>query len=277
MSNLVRVFDGGVAPTAPIVFNYTGGIQSYTIPKKGTYQLEVWGAQGGGTYDSYQPQDAEGGYGGYSKGNVFLNRNEIIYIVVGGKGTQAKAFTDGGYNGGGTGAGRPEVYAFEGASGGGATHIGKQNALLKNTSVSNLFIVAGGGGGGSRYFNEHDQTTDAQRGGTGGGTNGGNGGGAGGVYGDGGLGGLQTQRGNTGGTDSAHIGTYGQGGGRTSYQSGGATCGGGGGYYGGNAGFWEHTAGGGGSGYIGGCISGTTSMSNGVRQGNGYARITYIG
>lgn len=50
--------------------------------------------------------------------------------------------------------------------------------------------------------------------------------------------------------------------------------GGGGGWYGGGGGLGSQGSGGGGSGYIGGVSNG--SMQNGVREGNGYAKITWM-
>ena len=74
-------------------FAYTGGIQTFTAPKTGIYQLETWGAQGGNAEDSENELTARGGYGAYAKGEVLLVQGETIYIGVGGQS---------GYNGGGT-------------------------------------------------------------------------------------------------------------------------------------------------------------------------------
>ena len=130
-------------------YSYTGRMQSFKALVPGTYQLKVYGAQGG-TAVGYA-----GGKGGYSVGNVSLTENQTIYIGVGGSGAT--------FNGGGS--------AYSGASGsaagGGGTHIGKTNAEISGTTKANLFIVAGGGGGG--YYNG----TGCQ-GGAGGGTSGGN-------------------------------------------------------------------------------------------------------
>ena len=49
-------------PTAGTAFGYTGGIQTFTAPVSGTYQLTAYGAQGGNS-----PGRVEGGYGGYAK------------------------------------------------------------------------------------------------------------------------------------------------------------------------------------------------------------------
>ena len=216
-------------------YGYTGGVQSFTVPASctGTYKLEVWGAAGVTT------DRGDGGAGGYSVGYANLTGGQILYVVVGGMNS--------GYNGGG---GSHGTYP----TGGGATHIGTVNAILPNTPVANLYIVAGGGGAGG----DPNQAW-GYHGGSGGGT-------VGGSANIGGTGGSQTGGGG-GNVNGCNPGTYGQGG----------NPGGGGGFYGGGGApwGWQQGAGGGGSGYIGGVTSG--SMSNGVQPGDGYARITYIG
>ena len=56
-------------------FDYTGAVQSITLPK-GIYKLECWGAQGGNgcTDNSYT-----GGKGGYSIGTISLNTKITLY------------------------------------------------------------------------------------------------------------------------------------------------------------------------------------------------------
>lgn len=250
----------------PVTFYYTGGIQSYTVTKTGIYQLEVWGAQSGGRGTNV------GNKGGYAKGNVRLTKDDVIYIVVGGRGGAGgyphnSTYTaHGGYNGGGsttTTATGDDNWPNTGGGGGGATHIGKTNAILKNTPVADLFIVAGGAG----------SAWGVGSGGAGGGLTGGNGSSeTGGVSGTGGGGGTQT----TGGTSavSGGQGSYGQGGSCTFTNN--VGHGGGGGYYGGGAGYGAGGDGGGGSGYTDGCINGTTSMESGVRSGDGQAKITWV-
>ncbi len=230
---------------SPAEYGYTGGVQTFTVSPgcSGIYQLEVWGAQGGqakGNQYHFSP-----GNGGYSQGYVQLADNTTLYVVVGGAG----GASGGGYNGGGSSSG-------EGGGGGGATHIGKTNSLLSGTPKGNLYIAAGGGGGaGASHISNY-----YHNGGSGGGTNGGNA--------------LCSPGGSScanGGTQSGGAG-YGVGGSVTVNYNG---AGGGGGLYGGNAGgnYNGGVGGGGGSGYIDGVIGG--SMQNGVRTGNGYARITY--
>ena len=164
-----------------IVFNYdyTGREEIWTVPISGHYKLEVWGAQGGSS--SYNSSKAEGGYGGYSVGTIYLNQGETFYINVGGKGnsvtynqTSADISYDSstGYNGGGYSG----VYNDNSshAGGGGATSIAKESGLLSQlkNSVSNIVIVAGGGGGASTHAS---YPSYSGTGGSGGGYTGGNG------------------------------------------------------------------------------------------------------
>lgn len=245
-------------------FDYTGSVQSFTIPCAGTYNLEVWGAQGGQGYGSKQ---GAGGKGGYASGSVSLSKDTVLYIGVGGAGAGGiNGTATGGYNGGGNGIGTNGSTA---GGGGGGTHIGKSNATIANTSKENLYIVAGGGGGGGSLFG--DYTSFANTGGVGGGTTGGDAA-AYGVY---GRGGSQTSGGASAGAYMQVAGTYGKGGnmGDAGGYPGG---GGGGGLYGGSSGAYYNgaTGGGGGSGYIDGVTNG--SMTNGQREGNGYASITLV-
>lgn len=125
-------------------FDYTGAVQSITLPK-GIYKLECWGAQGGNgcTDNSYT-----GGKGGYSIGTISLNTKITLYIYVGGRGVSSEAsgsgaIRAGGFNGGGSG--RDWSSTNHGGSGGaGATDI-----RINQDSFYARVIVAGGGGGAS--------------------------------------------------------------------------------------------------------------------------------
>ena len=247
---------GGSTPTGTVYnYGYTGGLQTFTAPSAGSYQLEVWGAQGGN--DTWaQANVPHGGKGGYSKGTVNLNAGETIYIGVGGKGADTMS-TGGSFNGGGQAGGH-------GSGGGGATHMAKANGLLPTlgSSVSSILLIAGGGGG-----LDYGGKKDAD-GGYGGGLT------AGTPY---GISSMATQY-------SGYA--FGQGqpiDGAT--QSGG----GGGGYYGGFIGVSvdQTSYGSGGSGYIGG-VTGGQSIAGNLSQpaplggtqvgqtGNGFAKITVL-
>jgi len=224
--------------SVPIVtYNYTGGAQTYTAPRAGTFQFQVYGAAGG-----------NGGNGGYAIGNYSLSANQVINIYVGGAGNAGATNRSGGWNGGG---GVNAAYSDgNNGTGGGGTDI-----RVGGTALGNRVIVAGGGGGGV------------------GGTIStvGHGGGISGTAATGNASYPGTANGGTqsaGGTGTRANGALGVGG--TS-----ARAGGGGGYYGGGVSGGTGYYGGGGSGYTGGVSSG--SMSNGSRAGNGAAVITFVG
>ena len=119
------------------LFSFKGSTESFTVPVDGTYTLECWGAGAK--------------HGGKSEGNYQAQKNQILYICVGGRGTDGSTSVEGvgGYNGGGNGGWSPG-YTM-GGGGSGATHICLQDGLLKDlkTAYDNnqLLMVAGGQGG----------------------------------------------------------------------------------------------------------------------------------
>ena len=137
----------------------------YTAAKTGTYKVETWGAQGG--YG--KPNGNRGGFGGYSVGNIKINSGDKIYIYVGGQGgtstnIAAKYKTSGGYNGGGYGISTSGKY---GSGGGGATHIAYQSGLLQTleNNKDKIIIVSGGGGSGFNHFRDDLSTIGGSAGG----------------------------------------------------------------------------------------------------------------
>ena len=119
------------------LFSYKGSTESFTVPANGTYTLECWGA----------------GHskGGKSLGDYQAPKNQILYICVGGQGTNSLSNGTnglGGYNGGGNG-GVGEGY-WGGSGGSGATHICLQDGVLKDLKNAydnnQLLMVAGGQG-----------------------------------------------------------------------------------------------------------------------------------
>ena len=120
------------------LFEYKGSTESFTVPVNGTYTLECWGAGHS--------------QGGKSEGDYHATKNQILYICVGGKGTEGNWSVTGvgGYNGGGHGGGTNGYYTH-GSGGSGATHICLQDGVLKdlkNAYENNqLLMVAGGQGG----------------------------------------------------------------------------------------------------------------------------------
>jgi hypothetical protein len=232
-----------VSKTIPVAnFDYTGDVQSYTVPLTGTYKLEVWGAQGG----------AQGGKGGYVYGKVEIAQNTILYLYIGASGTYKDGYNayytyTAGYNGGGAGQ----------VGGGGATHIAtaKRGVLSNYASYQDEVLIVAGGGGASD---------------------------GGDIAGDGGglTGGASSQGKATGGTQTSggngyQSGSFGQGG--NAYNGSGSAGGGGGGWYGGgSSSVKDNYGGGGGSGHINTNYITNGDMQNGVRSGNGYATITFV-
>lgn len=273
-------------------FAYTGKEQIFTVPINGTYKIETWGAQGGSICSNSNcdilETNAYGGYGGYSVGHIMLNVNDVLYVNVGGAGSNIASVNSssiGGYNGGADSLSNSDT---RWGGGGGATHVAVISGELKDIGLSNInkILVAAGGGGGGGQFSTHYNI-------------GGSGGGYIGNTGNGnapGSGGTQSAGGNGGGTKNIINGSFGLGGGSLSNTA----SGGGGGLYGGGTGYQYGSSAGGGSGYIGNsiltdkymyCYNCTTSdvestktytttcaeetpTENCAKIGNGYVRIT---
>ena len=128
------------------LFSYKGSTESFTVPVDGTYTLECWGA---GVSQ-----------GGKSQGDYQAPKDKILYICVGGKGTEGDRdnIGIGGYNGGGNGGtavinkkGQP---LKRGDGGSGATHICLKNGVLKDLKTAyenNQLLMVAGGQGGAQY------------------------------------------------------------------------------------------------------------------------------
>ncbi len=234
-----------------VSFQYTGTQQQWSVPAGATnIRFFVYGASG-----------ARGGGGGSVTG-VLNNLPSILYLYVGGQGSQGRN-ASGGYNGGGDAGGNR---GNEG-SGGGASDIRSAHAL------SSRIVVAGGGGGGGGYSGAAGAAgggLEAAAGGSG--------------QGGGGGGGTQVSGGGAGysnGGSSGTAGTLGQGGtGGISWNAGGG--GGGGGFYGGGGGGADDNdccadggGGGGGSSYANSSFTQNVAHAAGVNSGHGRIEIHY--
>lgn len=163
------IFIGKNVPTSSTSYEYlyTGTVQEFVVPYTGKYKIELWGAQGGAElrYNTISHENwVNGGYGGYTKGVIALEKGETLYIYVGeagsigtngnnsestvGQGARAT------FNGGGAGgnAGGSESLPYHdysgGNSGGGATDVRLMSGSWDNvTSLRSRIMVAGGGGG----------------------------------------------------------------------------------------------------------------------------------
>lgn len=250
-------------------YNYTGAVQTFTVPVcVNTLTMEVWGAQGGIDISS-------GGWdnnlGGYASAVFTVTPGQVMTIYVGGQ----PSSTVGGFNGGGSGY-PSTMFAGMGRGGGGATDIRTGGTAL----TDRILVAGGGGGGGSDIYGNW--------------VIGGGGGGLVGVQGfnyDGGCAGSQpgTQIGSGPGICAGVLNTnvsggFGFGGDALAICGDGFGCGsasgsgeagygGGGGWYGGSGGS-SNFGGSGGSGYV--SPSGNNvSFGTAVKPNNGQARISY--
>jgi hypothetical protein len=138
-------------------FGYTGAVQTFVAPTDGVYELEAWGSRGGDGISSGDNKQGLGGLGGYTKGEIFIEANQVIYIYVGNEGTNnytpnRKAV--GGWNGGGDGSQDNIGDGREASgSGGGATDFRLFDGPWNDpVSLNSRIMVAGGGGGGGGYY-----------------------------------------------------------------------------------------------------------------------------
>lgn len=115
----------GTKNTGNLQFGYTGARQTFKAPVDGYYHFDVHGAQGGTSR-----KGGSGGRGAYAKADVYLRKDEVVYLYVGGMGTNPK----GGYNGGGK--------AAPGAGGGGGMST---VSLSANSAAAPSNYVASGG------------------------------------------------------------------------------------------------------------------------------------
>lgn len=271
----------------------TQGVQLWTVPESGTYEITAAGAAGGNN-TQVSPNRA-GGYGAVLTTRVSLVKSDILAIVVG-------------QVGGNRGAGPTNNYC--GGSGGGGSFV------YNNSSIS-YYVVAGGGGGAAasgsnlltsqttahgKYDTTFGSTVTIAGSFSAAGGTGGNGGGkssrgilfagpGAGILSDGassnGLQGFSRLGGWLGGYTTTNSnftvpGGFGGGGGagdgsnNTSYANfcwaagGGGYSGGGGG---GNGGAGDGQYGGGGGSYYAGTFMSGTSGTN---TGNGYVTITKV-
>jgi hypothetical protein len=292
-------------------FEFNSGVQQFRAPFTGNYFFEAWGAQGGDVYSTYWKETFKGGYGGYSCGTKFLNKGEMVFVVVGQQGMHSvTSYT---YNGGGR-SNPSTSCSTQTASGGGCTHFALVSGVLKDLTNHRHFVLIVASGGGGAYTRMCNEVSDS------GSMSGGNGGGivgtspeyfkrgrytltvpTGGNQSRGGISSTSWYENTIDSTTKAYNGDFGVGGiYHTDYGFGG----GGSGWYGGASGQWR--AGAGGSGYLSiylsnhgkymkhmacfNCststsesdytisvdVNSTEAISDVAKSGNGFARITLI-
>lgn len=133
-------------------FSYTGAIDSFKVPISGIYKMVLAGA-GGGEKRPYSSSPYPG-KGGTTTCYAKLNKGDILYIVVGGRGgTNTGSYgtytAKGGYNGGAKTSCTVSQGSTTVTGGGGATHVATVSGLLSQLSSNkdSIIAVAGGGGG----------------------------------------------------------------------------------------------------------------------------------
>ena len=211
------------------VYSYTGATQTHVVSAGVTFvRIIATGAAGGGNGGTSNP-----GLGGTAEAIYPVTPGESLSVEVGGVGDDVNVGTgDGGYNGGGDGAG-----IINNGGGGGASDV-RQGG----TAITDRLIVGGGGGAAGFSTGRHGGHAGWPDGAT-----------------DGGSGvGTQTAGGAGGGlTDVGYPGGLGYGG----EGGGGGSRGGGGG-----AGYYGAGGGGGKSGfgsYLGGASGGSSYVGTG--------------
>lgn len=134
-------------------YTYVGYGETWDVTHNGNYKIELWGASGGlSLMDGVLGSNA--GKGGYASGTIYLRRNDILYVYVGGQGANATIGSNaaGGYNGGGLGTWDGTDNEASGG-GGGATDIRLIDGEWNDSeSLASRIIVAGGGGGSSYNY-----------------------------------------------------------------------------------------------------------------------------
>lgn len=253
------------AKTKTETFNFTGALQTFTVPVGVTHIfVEANGAQGGtGATGGNASSGGTGGLGSSASGVLNVTPGQVLNVFVGGQGVAPAGGFNGGGNGGSTNAG----------GGGGASDV-----RLGGIAESNRILIAGGGGGGGRAG---CQTTGIN-GGAGGGPNGANGadspnGGAGrgATQATGGAAGIGCAGflGQPGGTATTGTGANG-GAGQSCCCSGAPSVPGGGG---GGGGFLGGGGGGGGSAGTTSCSGNDKGAGGGGAGGSNFADPAFIG
>lgn len=253
-------FRGSLRAQTSTTFNYTGAVQTYTVPCGVTsVTVDVVGAQGG----NWNSPVVSGGMGGRAQGTIAVTNGQVLYIYVGKQaqaGSGCTGYPGGGNSGGGAQGGDGALSGCGGDGGGGSSDI--RTVSGSTTAALNSRLVVGAGGGGAAY-----NCYGGDYGGVGGGTTGGAGYScSGSTY----VGSPGTPTaGGAGGSGGGASGGFGYGGAAyVSYYGGG----GGGGWYGGGG---SYSGGGaGGSSYTGGTGVTGGSTTAGYRSGDGYVIIT---
>jgi len=150
-------FNYDVADNVNEIEQISDHVYKWTCPANGIYELEAWGASGGGA-----TSNSRKGYGGYTAGEIKLLQNDTLYIYLGEHGNIDLVENPATFNGGGLGkSGHTkhsdalcadpddiEYIEYKTGSGGGASDFRLISGNWNDTnSLESRILVAGGGGG----------------------------------------------------------------------------------------------------------------------------------
>ncbi len=247
---------------AVVVFSYTGGAQTWTVPAAvSTVTVATWAAAGGGS--NAEGKQFPGGGGGYARGTFAVSTGDQLTILVGQGGQLSSSGKISAYPNGG----KPGLRGGYTMGGGGG------RSAVTRAGVEMVVAGAGGGAGGTGW-----SSGTPTSGGGGGGPSGGDGSaanpggnnaacaGKGATQSGGGSGGSCNSGGWGGPAGGA--GSKNKGGDGGDFSSQGNSPGGGGdGYYGGGAAAL-HAGGGGGSAYTHPTLVTDAKLVSGAQNGN---------
>jgi hypothetical protein len=150
-----------------LTYQYSGSIQSFTVPAGFSGQVDVylWGGGGGGGGNDSHPGGCGAG-GNFVYNSIQINAGDVIELLVG-QGGQAGASGATGYGGGAGGLSFTNTsnYSFNGGNGGDAGPVGSSGAggggggatvVLINGTPRVIGGGGGGGGGGGNFSNGID-------------------------------------------------------------------------------------------------------------------------
>lgn len=121
-------------------FAFTGGLQTFTVPKDGEYVIKAVGASGSGGNTYGTNYTSFGGKGAEIEGKFELKKGEVIDIVVGGQGKMVQASQKEGASGGGGGG----TFVFRRIAN---ITNGMYQFSKKGVNYEALLVAAGGNGG----------------------------------------------------------------------------------------------------------------------------------
>lgn len=140
VKHLKRFYSNFGAPKLKFEFAFTGGLQTFTVPKDGEYVIKAVGASGSGGNTYGTNFTSFGGKGAEIEGKFELKKGEVIDIVVGGQGRMVQANAKDGASGGGGGG----TFVFRRIAN---ITNGMYQFNKKGVNYEALLVAAGGSGG----------------------------------------------------------------------------------------------------------------------------------